>query len=127
MFGTSSDILNISLSAAVVIVAIFLCFALYYIIANLRRLNKISGQIEKGIDKAEGFMELIQEKIKQSQSYFFLFGKLAERAIDYIISKKGGKEDEEDEEEKMEKEERNERREKKREEKKTAKKNNKKK
>lgn len=114
MFENSSDILNISLSSAVVVVAIFLCFALYYLIANLKRVNKISAQIEKGVDKVENLMELIQDKIKQSQSYFFLFGKLAEKAIDYIVSKKStGEEREEDKEE---------RREKKREEKRTAKK-----
>lgn len=91
MFENSRDILNISVSAAVLVVAIFLCVALFYLIANLRRVNKVSAQIEKGVDKVEGLMELIQDKIKQSSSYLFLFGKLAERAMDYFMSKKSRK------------------------------------
>ena len=93
MFENSRDILNISVSAAVLVVATFLCVALFYLIANLRRVNKVSAQIEKGVDKVEGLMELIQDKIKQSSSYLFLFGKLAERAMDYFMSRRGNSEE----------------------------------
>lgn len=98
MFQTSQDILNISVASAVVILVIFLCVALYYLIANLKRINKVSAQIEKGINKVEGVVDLVQDKIKQSSSYFFLFGKLAERAMDYFMSKKSRKNEEEEEE-----------------------------
>jgi len=96
MFETSRDILNISLSSAVLIVAAFLCVTLFYLISNLRRVNKVSRQIEKGVDKIEGLMDLVQDKIKQSSSYFFLFGKLAERAMDYFMSKKSRRNEEEE-------------------------------
>lgn len=96
MLETSKDILNISIAGAVIVLVIFLCFALYYLIANLKRINRISKQVEKGVTKVDGLVDLVKTKINQSSSYLFLFGKLAERAMSYFMSKKGEKNEEED-------------------------------
>ncbi len=92
MFKTSGDILNISIAAAVVAVAIFLCWTMYYLITNLKRINKVSKQVEIGINKIDGLIDLIKNKIKQSSSYVFLLGKLADKAMDYF-NKKSTKKD----------------------------------
>ncbi len=94
MLETSKDILNISIAVAVVILVIFLCFVLYYLIANLKRINRISGQIEKGVSKIDDLVDLIKNKVNQSGSYLFLLGKLAERAFDYFGNKKKSDKDE---------------------------------
>ena len=88
MFETSRDILNISISVAVVVLVIFLCVALYYLISNLKRVDKISRQVEKGIDKVDNLVDLIKDKVKQSSSYFILLGNLVEKGIDYFSRKR---------------------------------------
>lgn len=95
MLETSRDILNVSIAGAVIVLVIFLCFALYYLIANLKRINRISGQIEKGVTKIDNLIDLIKNKVNQSSSYLFLFGKLIEKAMSYFISKKDKKNEEE--------------------------------
>jgi hypothetical protein len=88
MLNTSSDILNISIAAAVVALAVFVCWSLYYLIANLKKINKISNQLESGVSKAEQLIDLLKRKVGQSSSYIFVLGKLAEKALDYF-NKKG--------------------------------------
>ncbi len=96
MFETSKDILNISIAVAVVAVAIFICWTMYYLVSNLRRINRISQKVEKGVMKVDGLIDLIKSKVKQSSSYFFLFSKLAERAMDYFSSRRRPSRDEEE-------------------------------
>ncbi len=92
MFKTSGDILNISIAVAVVAVAIFLCWTMYYLITNLKRVNKVTKQVEIGINKVDKLIDLIRSKVKQSSSYIFLLGKLADKAMDYF-NKKSDKKD----------------------------------
>lgn len=87
MFTTSSDLLNLSISIAVIAIAIFLCWTLYYLIANLRRVNKISKQMENMVNKSNSLLDLIKSKVKQSGSYIFLLGKLIDRGLDYFNQK----------------------------------------
>ncbi len=94
MFETSRDILNISVSVSVVVLVIFLCVALYYLIANLKRINKISQQIEGGVDKINNLVDLIKSKIKQSSSYLFLLSNLIDKAVDFFNKKKENRQEE---------------------------------
>ena len=103
MLETSKDILNISIATAVVVLVIFLCWAIYYLIANLRRINRISKQVERGVIKVEDLIDLLKGKIKQSSSYLFVLGRLAEKAIEHFINRKP-KDNQEEKEEKEEKE-----------------------
>ncbi len=96
MFTTSGDILNLSIAIAVIAVATFLCWTLYYLISNLRRINKISRQVENIVNKTNGLVDLIKSKVKQSGSYIFLFGKLIDRAMDYFNNKKSNREEKEE-------------------------------
>jgi predicted PurR-regulated permease PerM len=88
MFETSRDILNISISTAVVVLVVFLCISLYYLIANLKRINKISRQIEEGVDKVDNLIDLIRNKLRQSNSYLMLFGNLVEKGLDFLNNRK---------------------------------------
>lgn len=111
MLETSKDILNISIAVAVVILVIFLCWAIYYLIINLKRINRVSKQIEKGVVKVEDLVDLLRHKIKQSSSYIFVLGRLAEKAIEHFINRKpkDSQEKREEKEEKRSKEKRNKR------------------
>lgn len=97
MMQTSGDILNFSISLAVLALAFFLCWALFYLIISLRRIYKISAQAKRIADRTEGLVSLIKSKIKESGSYFFLFSKLADKAMDYFGEKMKEKKQEKEE------------------------------
>ncbi len=103
MLETSRDILNISIATAVVAVAIFLCWTMFYLISNLKRINKVTRQVELGVSKVDSLVDLIKSRVKKSGSYVFLLTRLAERAIDYFSSKKKESHYEEEEEIKIKK------------------------
>lgn len=98
MMQTSGDILNFSISLAVLAVAFFLCWFLFYLIVSLRRVYKITAQAKKITDKIENLVNLIKSKVKQSGSYLFLFSKLADKAMDYFGEKMKEKKEKEKEE-----------------------------
>ncbi len=87
MMETSGDILNISISLAVLVVAFFLSWLLFYLVVSFKRIYKITAQAQKISNKTEDLLNLIKSKVKQSGSYFFLFSKLADRAMDYFGEK----------------------------------------
>lgn len=87
MMETSGDILNISISLAVLVVAFFLSWLLFYLVISFKRIYKITAQAQNISNKVEDLINLIKSKIKQSGSYFFLFSKLADKAMDYFGEK----------------------------------------
>ena len=103
MLETSRDILNLSIAVAVIALVVFLCWTLYYLISNLKRINRISQKIESGVTKVDGLVDLIKSKVKQSSSYLFLFSKLADKAMDYFSHR--SKEKKENKEDKKKKDE----------------------
>ncbi len=95
MILNSGDILNLSVALAVVAVALFLSLALYQLFSSLRKINRISTQVEKGVNKIDSLVDLIRQKVKSSSSYLFVLGKLANRAMDYFSEKSKKKKEEE--------------------------------
>lgn len=91
MFSTSKDLLNLSISLAVLLVAFFLARLLFYLIQNLRRLRNIGQGAEKAIDKTNDLLELFKGRLKNGSSHLLLLGKLAEKALDYFKEKKASK------------------------------------
>ena len=59
MLQTSSDILNIVLSVSIGVFAFFLCWAMWYLVMSLRKIFKITKDIEEGVvEVKEGFIEI---------------------------------------------------------------------
>lgn len=87
MFSTSADILNLVLAACIVLLTIFLCVSLYYLISSVRKTHRIIKMIESTLNKAEDVVSLAKDKIKNSGTYFMLFGELAKKLMDYFLDK----------------------------------------
>ncbi len=71
MFATSGDVLNMSLALGVILVAIFLCFALFYLILVLRdtsrttrRVEELVGRVHATIVEPLKAVDFIFEKIR---------------------------------------------------------------
>ncbi len=89
MILTSSDILNVVLAVCITVLTFFLCLAIYYFLASVQRINKITKKIEGGVTKAEELVTMAKDKLKNSPAYFMIFTELAKKAMEFIQEKRG--------------------------------------
>ncbi len=91
MFSTSLDVLHLVLALCIAVLTFFLCWSLYYFIANMRRANRIIKKIETGVVKIEELVDLAKNKLKNSGAYFMILGELAKKAMEFIKEKRENK------------------------------------
>jgi hypothetical protein len=88
MFSTSIDILNLVLAICVAVLTFFLCWAIYYFVASVQRINRITKRIEAGVIKAEEVVNMAKDKLKNSSAYFMVLGEIAKKAMEYVQEKR---------------------------------------
>ncbi len=88
MFSTSIDILNLVLALCVFVLTFFLCWAIYYFIASIQRVNRITKKIEGGVTKAEEVINIAKSKLKNSSAYFMILGEIAKKAMEFVQEKR---------------------------------------
>ncbi|MFA5247641.1 MAG: hypothetical protein WC415_00115 [Patescibacteria group bacterium] len=102
MFSTSQDILFLVIATCVAAFTIFSCWGLFYFVGILRNSFKVSRDARRIIEKAEGILDALKEKINSSASYLFLIGealkKIVEVTKDFRDKKNSKKKDKESEE-----------------------------
>jgi len=99
MLDTSKDLLFLMLSLCVVVFTFFLCWALYYITMMLKRahlaikeVSDLIASIKDKLDRLEGLLKTVEEKIKHSASYLPLVMKGVTELIGFVKRKKEAKE-----------------------------------
>ncbi|MFH0805098.1 MAG: hypothetical protein V1916_02795 [Patescibacteria group bacterium] len=95
MIDTTKDLLYLILSLCLVVFTFFLCWALYYIVMMLRRMDQATREVTEFIsslrqklDRVEGLLSTIEEKIKNSASYLPLVFKGIGELVSYIKRRK---------------------------------------
>lgn len=88
MFSTSNDILNLVLSVCVLALSFFLCWAIYYFVASIQKLYKITKRIERITIEAEGIIANIKNKFTNGAASVMMFTEFAKQAMDFIKEKK---------------------------------------
>jgi len=89
IFQTSKDVLNVSLAIWTGLLAIFLCWGLYYVIAVLRDVRKISKGVQDKMRKVDEIINKIQEKIEKTSSNIGLMTELVKRGFDGFSKMQG--------------------------------------
>lgn len=91
MFENSKDFLNIAIAVAVLGVAGFSCWAIYYFARILQQAFKIVKEMRDRISKIDELIKTLKEKIEHSTSYLLLIGegvkKLVEIGKKYVDKK----------------------------------------
>lgn len=82
MFSTSHDILLLTIAACVAAFTIFLCWGMFYLIAMISNTYKIIKDARRMVDKVEGILDAIKEKINSSASYLFLIGEGLKKVLE---------------------------------------------
>lgn len=87
MFNTSQDILNIAKTAAVIGLSTITFILLYYLVRIVRDLFKIVNETRERLNKIDGVIQSVKEKVEHSTSYLLLISegikKVVEIAKDY--------------------------------------------
>jgi CHASE3 domain sensor protein len=93
MFETSKDFLNIAIGVAVVGVAGFSCWAIYYTARILQQVFKTVKEMREWIAKVDDLIKTIKDKIEHSTSYLLLISEGVKKLVEVIKDRTGdGKE-----------------------------------
>ena len=91
MFENSKDILNLAIALAVVSLAGFGAWAVYYMARILQQVFKITKEARERIHKLDELIKTIKDKVEHSTSYLLLIGegvrKLVELGKSYVDKK----------------------------------------
>lgn len=87
MFETSQDLLYIAIAVSVFGLAVFSCWAIFYLAMILKQVFKIIKEMQDRLHKIDELIKAFKDKIDHSASYLLLIGegvkKLVEVAKDY--------------------------------------------
>jgi hypothetical protein len=92
MFSTSHDVLLLTISACVAAFTIFLCWGMFYLIGMASNLFKIVKDARRMVDKVEGLIDAIKDKVNSSASYLFLIGEALKKILEVSKEWRGKKE-----------------------------------
>ncbi|OGF26226.1 hypothetical protein A2303_03440 [Candidatus Falkowbacteria bacterium RIFOXYB2_FULL_47_14] len=84
MLETSKDFLYIAIGAAVLGLAGFTCWAIYYFAMILRQAFKIVKEMRDRLTKIDELMQTLKEKIEHSTSYLLLIGEGVKKLVEII-------------------------------------------
>lgn len=87
MFETSSDVLNLVLSACIVALTFFLCWGIYYFVVAVQKWYRITKKVETIVDEVEGVVYSVKEKLHGS-AYLFTAGEALKKVFEFIQEKR---------------------------------------
>lgn len=84
MFGSSRDILNVTLAASVALLTFFVCWILFYVVSMFRDMRTVVRDVTKAIEKFNSVLDFAKEKISTATAVFPLIIKTAEKIVETI-------------------------------------------
>ncbi|MCX6740086.1 MAG: hypothetical protein NTZ49_02560 [Candidatus Parcubacteria bacterium] len=91
MIETTKDILFLVLAFVVLLLTIFLCWALYYLTMILREFKKITFDVRRKIVLVETVINALKERIEHTSSYMKLLVESAGNIVEFLKDRKDEK------------------------------------
>ncbi len=88
LIETTKDILYIVISFVVLLLTIFICWAIYYVAMILREFKKIVMDMRKKIELVEAVLTTFKEKIEHTSSYMKLLVESAGNIVEFLKDRK---------------------------------------
>jgi CHASE3 domain sensor protein len=102
MLENSKDLLYIAIAAAVLLLAGFSSWAIYYFARILQQFFKIVREMRDRLHKLDDLIKTLKEKIEHSTSYLLLIGEGVKKLVE-VIEERIDKRDNKDKKEKKKK------------------------
>ena len=87
MFETSKDLLNIAIAAAVIGLAGFACWGMYYFARILQQVFAIIKEMRSRLHKIDELIKTVKEKLEHTTSYLLLISEGVKKLVDVIKEK----------------------------------------
>ena len=87
MFENSKDILNIAIAAAIVGLAGFSCWAVYYFARILQQVFAVIKDMRSRLHKIDELIKTVKDKLEHTTSYLLLISEGVKRLVDVIKEK----------------------------------------
>lgn len=81
---TTQDVLFLALAAAAILIAIFLCWALYYMILSLRDVHAVTRDVRTRVEKFWEVIELLREKLQAGGAVFSLAARAVQEVAEHL-------------------------------------------
>lgn len=88
MFETSKDILNLSIAGGVGLIAIFICWAMYYMIGTLRNVSKMTLSIREKLELVDNILKLIKDKLEKGSNHMAMLSDSAIKLVGFMMDQK---------------------------------------
>ena len=99
IISSSVDVLNIAIAFAVVLVALFIAWFLYYMIAILRDARAMVSEVRQKMESIDNAIQSIRGKVESSMSGFTVVAAALKQVLSFVMEKRRAAEDEDTEDE----------------------------
>jgi hypothetical protein len=92
MLETSKDLLLVVIAFCVLWVTVFFCWALYYIVALLRDMSKMTLSVREKLELVDKILKLVKDKLEKGSNHMAVITDSVIKLVGYVIDKqKSGK------------------------------------
>ena len=99
IISSSVDVLNIAIAFAVVLVALFIAWFLYYMIAILRDARAMVSEVRQKMESRDNAIQSIRGKVESSMSGFTVVAAALKQVLSFVMGKRRAAEDQDTEDE----------------------------
>jgi len=93
MFATTRDLLNIVLAASVIILTVFVCWAVYYVGKIFRDASRVASSVRLKLELIDKILNLVKDKLEKGASHLGLIADSAIKLAGYFIERQVEKPD----------------------------------
>ena len=93
MFETSQDIFYLAVAGSIALVAIFLCWALFYTAMILKGVRSTLNRVTHIFEKVDALADYIREKLDASSNYLGIFLAGAKQVMEYVNERRSADSD----------------------------------
>ncbi len=93
MFETSQDIFYVAVAGSIALVAIFLCWTLYYTAMILRGVRSTLSRVTHIFEKVDALADYIREKLDSTSSYMGILLAGAKQVMEYVSERRASDSD----------------------------------
>ncbi|MDD4901241.1 MAG: hypothetical protein PHS62_04000 [Patescibacteria group bacterium] len=90
LINSAQDLLYVAIALAVLLLAIFTCWAIFYLAMILRQSFQVVKEMRDRLHKVDELVEALKEKITHSASYLLLIGEGVKRLVE-VMQNRGEK------------------------------------
>ena len=87
MFENSKDLLNIAIAAAIVGLAGFACWGLYYLARILQQVFAVIKDMRSRLHKIDELIKTVKDKLEHTTSYLLLISEGVKKLVEVIKEK----------------------------------------